>query len=366
MIKNIYLIIIAIVVIFSSCKKKSYPISEIPTQSDFYFNGTFDGTPISLNSGINNYYMYSSYKQDSNNVYNFSADLKPSNCSNCATSLQIKINDFKVSGLNTSVQIDSSLQPKSYFFNGNYLYAVQFKSIYNQTASNYLWNFGDGFTSKQANPTHTYNALGNYSVSLRINGTNGCQQYISNIEKIRYPATNSKITLISDSLRTLKFMATTQGTAPFTYLWNFGDGTTDNSINPTHTYNINGTYPVSLRVIDATNDTTLAKYNIATQTNPMPCLTNYSITSINQVLNALALSKITINWVDAGGVVYTSNNSLQPTSSYFKIISVESYDNNEKNEATKKIKVNFNCNVYNGTTIKTISNAVAVIGISYK
>ena len=30
----------------------------------------------------------------------------------------------------------------------------------------YLWNFGDGETSTQANPTHTYNQPGTYTVTL--------------------------------------------------------------------------------------------------------------------------------------------------------------------------------------------------------
>ncbi len=37
----------------------------------------------------------------------------------------------------------------------------------------YLWEFGDGETSDQANPTHTYNAEGDYTVSLSVSGACG-------------------------------------------------------------------------------------------------------------------------------------------------------------------------------------------------
>lgn len=361
-----YLLPLIIVAIFS-CKKKSYPAeSVIESESPFYFNAIINSAPVSLKVGANNYYMFSSNTKDSNSVYNFNADLKRNNCTTCNNSLQIKINDFKVSALNASTQIDSSLIPKLYFFNGTPLYVVQFKSIFNKTASSYLWNFGDNQTSTLANPTHTYNAASNYSISLRINSNNFCQQYISNIEKINFPAKNCKITVVSDSVKSISFASTVQGMAPFNYLWQFGDGSIATTANPTHTYINAGTYPITLRVIDAANDTSFAKYNTATLTNPMPCLTNYSITSISQIADALALSKITINYTDDLGVTYTSNNILQPSTSYFKIISVEDYDLNEKNEKTKKIKVQFKCNVYNGTALKTIDNAEAVIAISYK
>ncbi len=37
-------------------------------------------------------------------------------------------------------------------------------------ASSWLWNFGDGNTSSAQNPTHAYNAPGDYTVTLTING----------------------------------------------------------------------------------------------------------------------------------------------------------------------------------------------------
>src|SRR5262249_4887119 len=37
-------------------------------------------------------------------------------------------------------------------------------------ATAYLWNFGDGTTSTAANPSHTYNNLGTYTVKMVANG----------------------------------------------------------------------------------------------------------------------------------------------------------------------------------------------------
>lgn len=43
-----------------------------------------------------------------------------------------------------------------------------------QVSTGFIWNFGDGATSTEANPTHTYAAPGNYTVTLTAE--NDCGQ----------------------------------------------------------------------------------------------------------------------------------------------------------------------------------------------
>jgi PKD repeat protein len=51
-------------------------------------------------------------------------------------------------------------------------YAVTFTSeVTNATA--YLWDFGDDATSTEANPSHTYDQSGTYTVTLTVNGDGG-------------------------------------------------------------------------------------------------------------------------------------------------------------------------------------------------
>lgn len=352
--------------LFCSCRKKDLPETVPATHSDFYFNGNVAGTAVSLRAGMDNYYMYSSHKRDDKDIYNFIADLRPAGCTSCGNALQITIHDFRRSLVNEATRIDSSLLPETYPILGVPFYAVQFRSQFNQQAASYLWNFGDNSTSRQANPLHIYKTAGNYSVSLTINSTGSCQQYISNIEKISYPAANAKISVVTSSVNSMSFHPSIADSLSYNYRWSFGDGFSSSSPDPSHTYAIPGTYPVLLRVINAQQDTLYARYNVATQTIPMPCLTNYSIESVAQVVNPLPLSTIIINWTDENGDVYTSNNVLQPATSYFKIISVENYDPNERGEKTKRIKVRFTCHVFNGTRVKVIDNGDALLAVSYK
>jgi PKD repeat protein len=56
----------------------------------------------------------------------------------------------------------------TYIISGN---AVVFNNL-SQFGDSYLWNFGDGNTSTEENPTHFYETLGLYTVTLSV--TNGC------------------------------------------------------------------------------------------------------------------------------------------------------------------------------------------------
>ncbi len=55
-----------------------------------------------------------------------------------------------------------------------------------------------------------------------------------------------------------------------TYLWNFGDGSTSTALNPTHIYNIAGTYTVKLTVtnVRGSNTKTVTGAITATSTTP--------------------------------------------------------------------------------------------------
>src|SRR6185437_4080987 len=101
-----------VIVLFSfACKKEHAPTSTVGTP-EFYFSGTVGGVTTTLDAGVNNYYMYSSYTQDTNNVYNFIGDLKQTTSN--LNSIQIQINNYRVSALNAPVVIDSALIQANY------------------------------------------------------------------------------------------------------------------------------------------------------------------------------------------------------------------------------------------------------------
>jgi PKD repeat protein len=58
---------------------------------------------------------------------------------------------------------------------------VSFIDFSTNSPSTWAWNFGDGNTSNQQNPTHTYSVPGNYSVSLTVTNSAGTNTTAQNI-----------------------------------------------------------------------------------------------------------------------------------------------------------------------------------------
>ena len=117
----------------------------------------------------------------------------------------------------------------------------------------WLWDFGDGATSNEQNPTHTYGEEGNYTVTLTV------------IDNIGNVADDVTFALISKELSAdadgpyygkvnedIQFHGSASGgSPPYSWLWDFGDDATSNQQNPKHAYNKAGTYIATLVVTDS-------------------------------------------------------------------------------------------------------------------
>lgn len=119
------------------------------------------------------------------------------------------------------------------------------------TASTWLWTFGDGTHSTTQDPYHEYDGVGWFSVQLiASNGT--CRDTIvrPNVLFVRPPVARFLVELQCSDRLTRHFNNRSVGA--LTAHWDFGDGTTSDERSPTHTYAAPGSYRVVLRV---TNDT---------------------------------------------------------------------------------------------------------------
>lgn len=123
--------------------------------------------------------------------------------------------------------------------------------------SSWLWDFGDGQTSTEQNPVHTYNRAGLYTVTLAVNGGAGI--------KVRYDyitiTTDFSVDFSADVTlgiipTIVRFTPTVTGGDVTRYLWDFGDGQTSTDRAPIHTYSVYGTHTVALTVWDVYGDPT--------------------------------------------------------------------------------------------------------------
>ena len=114
---------------------------------------------------------------------------------------------------------------------------------------NYFWNFGDGATSTSFQPTHTYTAVGVYTVQLISHNVNTCNVWDTTYTNVTVtaPAALTPIQYnISGCVPAVNVNFINNNSTTSTYAWNFGDGTTSTVIAPVHTYTTVGTYSVQL------------------------------------------------------------------------------------------------------------------------
>jgi PKD repeat protein len=372
--KLIFLLVVITLSLCSSCKKKELPESTT-NEPVFSFDGSINGIGVNLIAGVNNYHMYSSYLQDSNDIYSFIGTLKRVDCTTptCKNSIQIQLIDDQASVVNGPSNANNSIQTGTYSFGSSTSVTTGYKAQFNSsftsgTASTYTWTFGDGGFSNLANPSHTYATQGKYNVCLTVASTGSCSSSVCNVYPITTSSTacKSTISVLTTSFNTITFTTSTSGTPPYNYFWNFGDGGTSTSMSPSHTYSVAGQYNVNLKVTDAASDSVFVNYKVNTQTF-FQCATNQTLVSVSTVTGSTTgLPNVIVKWTDSNGIVYTSDNPAQPSSSYFQVLSVENYHDNESGEKTKKIHVQFKCMVYNGASSLSIDPASAVIVVAYK
>ncbi len=120
------------------------------------------------------------------------------------------------------------------------------------------WNFGDAttFTTTMPGvmPLHTYNLPGNYMVTLTITDANGCMVQKTLTVSVLGPVTAAynvapNPACVGDAVS----FTYTGGSGILSYLYNFGDLSTNAGMNPSHAYTSGGNYNTSLIITDIYN-----------------------------------------------------------------------------------------------------------------
>ena len=118
-------------------------------------------------------------------------------------------------------------------------------------ADSYLWDFGDGNTSTEENPIHTYAAPGTYSVTLEAINNCGSDFFTDDVTLDPGPPPNANFFSNHNNPEcegvTISFMDATTNN-PESWFWEFPGGTPSTSTdqNPVVVYNVAGSYDVML------------------------------------------------------------------------------------------------------------------------
>ena len=149
--------------------------------------------------------------------------------------------------------------------------AVSFTDTSTGNITNRTWTFGDGSNGSGQTALKSYTNPGTYTVSLTVTGPGGSDTI-----------TKTGLVSVTAAAPVANFSAsTTSGSAPMTVnfndtsggnitsrSWNFGDGSTSTTQNPSHTYDAAGTYTVALTVTGPGGSNTKTRTDYITVSAP--------------------------------------------------------------------------------------------------
>jgi len=150
----------------------------------------------------------------------------------------------------TSKVMDGA-KPTASFTNTSGSLAVTFTNT-STSGDSYFWQFGDGTSSIEQSPVHTYSSAGLYTVTLKTNSTAGYSSTVSKQFGVAGPATAA---YTATSLFGLNyFMNATTSANYASVAWDFGDNTTSAVAKVDHRFPAYGNYTVKLTVTGILGD----------------------------------------------------------------------------------------------------------------
>ncbi|MBK7031338.1 MAG: PKD domain-containing protein [Bacteroidales bacterium] len=149
--------------------------------------------------------------------------------------------------------------------------------------SNWHWDFGDGtFATFNApvNPWHIYPTYGIFQVTLNVEDTNNCTYSISHPVEVRPHPTAffsyNTPNCLGDATQFTELSINPAGQGYINqWIWNFGDGSPNDTINfpttanPVHSYAGAGTYLVTLSIVNSRGCTDIYSTTITVTRRPL-------------------------------------------------------------------------------------------------
>ncbi|MBB1285071.1 PKD domain-containing protein [Flavisolibacter sp. BT320] len=190
------------------------------------------------------------------------------------------------------------------------------------------WDFGDGTTSQNFNPSHLYTKPGKYFITVKTYSDNGTVYLTLDSVFIKAPTASFAADRYSGcTAQTVTFNASGQGTEK--YWWDFGDGTISQATTNTipHLYGTAGSYQPKLIVSDANGCTAsvpmgdkiiIDAMEAGIKDIPSYLCTPKSVTFEPAISGTSAQTKLTYHWDFGTGIAADTSNREKADFSYTK------------------------------------------------
>jgi PKD repeat protein len=156
--------------------------------------------------------------------------------------------------------------------------------FFTDTSSNsptaWFWEFGDGKTSTQRNPTHVFSAQANFQVTLTASNQFGGDSRSKSIGVAATPTASFTYSPANPTPGQAVAFTDTSSNAT-SRQWDFGDGTTSTITFPSHVYAAVGIYSVKITVSNGSTSNSATQVVRVANSGSAPCSINSATLCVN-------------------------------------------------------------------------------------
>ncbi len=239
---------------------------------------------------------------------------KQKSSSTVSESIEIRSKKNSTKSIQPKATVET-LSANAQCFSGNNFSFTSSSSISTGSIATEFWDFGDGKTGTGTSVSHSYFLPGTYSVKLIVTSDKGCVDSLSHSVTV-YPQPQASYIIPSGQcLAGNNFNFISNATIGFggsisSQSWNFGDGNVATGNNSSHSFSIDGKYPVNLQVTSTDGCTDIITDTITVY--QMPILTASAVSPV------CSGSTINLNSVVSGGTtpyqyIWTGPNGFTAT-----------------------------------------------------
>jgi gliding motility-associated-like protein len=262
-------------------------INSIPLGAIWSTNGA--GTFASSTTTLVNTYTLASSDTALSPLQFYLTSFGSGTCQELADTMDVFISGFP----NAEFVLTNACENQSVLFNDT-------STVSPGSITDWSWNFGNGDTSSLEDPTSTYAATGDYTVTLVIQTSGGCNDTVSHLIHIN-ATPNADFTFVDGCIIDIPFTdnsSISSGTIT-TYDWDFGDGNSAVIPSPNNIYADTGSYSVSLTVTSDSLCSNTSTQIVTILSQPIAgftMLANCGTTVVNFTDTSLVFNDSIVDW----------------------------------------------------------------------
>ena len=300
------------IVQYGSFCNSPFPVSFTDTSSEAvkwrwnfnYFSGST--TVMSTAQGITYTYIYEG---------DYNVHLEIENAIGCSSSISnwVHIEKNRV----YIKELDSAGFQRCDSITKKYKAILANSAITGDSITVYFWDFGDGSTSADSTPVHTYKIRGEYYPKLTYTTAKGCTATIQGPQVLVFNPPVADFSIVPEVCGNNYVFVNSLATGDGIWLgWDWGDNTGLGYYNDRHQYQQEGVYSITMVASNGTCSDTITKNNIIKVKGPFLRINGieYTCDGNRDVIKIIDSTTACDKWIwDFGDGTTTTYNNFQPS-----------------------------------------------------